>query len=119
MEVGIEGGFFVKSYLCVLLLGMFGFVSVSSRGQSDSPNNGYVPDEATAVRIAEAVFIPIYGQKHVYSERPFHARLQGEYWIVKGSLSKPRKPDEIIVGGTMMAEINRTTGCIKAVYHLK
>jgi len=97
---------------------LFGIVALSW-GQSDSPKNGYVPDETTAIRVAEAVFIPIYGEKHVRSERPFQAKLKGDVWTVKGSLPKPPKPGDVVVGGTMVAEIERTTGCIKAVYHLK
>jgi len=94
-------------------------IVVSSTGQTDAPKEGYVPDEATAIRVAEAVFIPIYGQKHVISERPFHARLNDGVWTVKGSLGKPPKPGDIVAGGTMVAEIERATGCIKSVYHLK
>lgn len=101
-----------------LLLVLLGIVALSL-AQSDSPKNGYVPDESTAIRVAEAVFIPIYGEKHVRSERPFQATLKGNVWMVKGSLAKPAKAGEIVFGGTMLAEIERTTGCIKAVYHLK
>jgi hypothetical protein len=101
-------------FLAALFLGV-----VCSFAQSDLPKNGYVPNEATAVRIAEAVFIPIYGEKHVFSERPFQAKLKGDIWTVKGSLPKPPKPGDIVVGGTMVAEIERTTGRIQAVYHLK
>ncbi len=100
--------------LALLLVG-----STSSFGQSESPKNGYVPDEATAIRIAEAVFVPIYGEKHVHSERPFRATLHGDYWVVKGTLPKPHRQGEIVVGGTMVAEIYRMTGCVKGVYHLK
>src|SRR5258706_1263754 len=103
---------------CSLLLVLFVIVTLSL-GRSDSPKNGYVPDKATAIRVAEAVFIPIYGEKHVVSERPFQAQLKGDVWTVKGSLPKSPKPGDIVVGGTMVAEIDRTTGCIKAVYHLK
>lgn len=103
---------------CAWLFIVFGIVA-PSLGQSNSPQSGYVPDEATAIRVAEAVFIPIYGKKHVISERPFQARLKGGSWIVKGSLPKAPKAEDIVVGGTMIAEIDRITGCIKAVYHLK
>jgi hypothetical protein len=88
-----------------------------SLGQSEPRKNGYVPDEATAVRIAEAVFIPIYGEKRLHAEQPFHAVLKSDYWVVSGTLPKPRNPNEVIVGGTMTAEINRLTGCIRSVYH--
>ena len=46
--------------------------------QSAVPRGGYVPDESTAIRIAEAIFVPIYGQSQVKAERPFHAHLTGE-----------------------------------------
>ena len=82
------------------------------------PVQACVPDEKTAVRIAEAVLIPVYGEKHIKSERPFTARLEGDRWVVQGSLPKA-KPGELIVGGTAMAEINKQDGRILAVYHLK
>jgi hypothetical protein len=38
------------------------------------PAGGYVPDATTAVRIADAVLIPIYEAKQVGYENPFHLR---------------------------------------------
>ena len=96
-----------------------GMLLVSAAQEQPAQARDFVPDEATAVRIAEAVFIPIYGEKHMRSERPFHARLDGDYWIISGSLPKPESKDYLVVGGTMMAEINRKTGEIRSVYHLK
>jgi hypothetical protein len=101
--------------LCLIFLGVPG----PTPAQSSPPTNGYIPDEATAIRVAEAVLTPIYGEKHVLSERPFRARLDGEFWIVEGSLPKPPKRGDVVVGGTMVAEINRKTGCIRAVYHMR
>ena len=110
-------GRFNKALFAVALLSA---ATLSARAQERSARSkDFVPDEATAVRIAEAVFIPIYGEKHMKSERPFHARLEGDYWIVSGSLPKPKNKNFIMLGGTMMAEINRSTGEIRAVYHLK
>jgi hypothetical protein len=77
------------------------------------------PDESTAVRIAEAVFTPIYGRSLVRAEHPFHARLEGNHWIVNGTLHKPRKSGLIVMGGTMTAEIDKATGRILDVYHAK
>ena len=45
-----------------------------------------VPDEASAVQVAEKVLVPIYGRKQVESERPFTAKLSGNVWIVYGYL---------------------------------
>src|SRR5215469_10540523 len=50
------------------------------------PARGYVPDAATAVKIAEAVLIPVYGEEKIVSERPFKAKLDGDVWTVEGTL---------------------------------
>ena len=93
-------------------------------GQCDSlrsvcPQSGFVPDQQTAVLIAEAVLTPIYGRKHIESERPFTARLEGNRWIVKGTLPKAKSANQIVMGGTAMAEIDKADGRVIAVYHLK
>ena len=70
------------------------------------PVNGRVPDEETAIRIAEAVWLPIYGSK------PFKARLVNEsIWVVNGTLPKG------YVGGTPYAEISKSDGNILKVSH--
>ena len=107
----------------ILLLTALSFGQATD-GQCDSlrsvcPRGGFVPDQQTAVLIAETVLTPIYGRKHIESERPFTARLHGNRWIVKGTLSKARSADQIVVGGTAVAEIDKADGRIIAVYHLK
>lgn len=47
------------------------------------PANGYVPDATTAMKIAEAVLIPIYGQGQIDSEHPLHAVLKDDVWTVE------------------------------------
>jgi NTF2 fold immunity protein len=64
-------------------------LSVSALGQGYKPNSGYVPDSKTAVKIAEAVLIPIYGEKQIESERPFTATLKDNVWTVTGTLRCP------------------------------
>ena len=76
------------------------------------PPAGYVPDEATAVRIAEAVWLPIYGES-VLKEKPFHAKLANGIWIVGGTLP------EGYIGGTAEAEISKKDGCILRISHGK
>jgi hypothetical protein len=77
------------------------------------PPKGYVPDATTAIRIAEAVWIPIYGQAKLSDEKPFNARLVNGVWIVDGTLPGGGK------GGTAHAEISKETGCILNVTHGK
>jgi hypothetical protein len=83
----------------------------------DIPVNGYVPDERTAIQIAEAVWIPIYGAAKIKGEEPFDAELQGDVWIVEGSL--PKMPGYIVKGGTAMAKISQKDGRIIDVWHEK
>jgi hypothetical protein len=50
----------------------------------------YVPDAATAIKIATAFWEPIYGRNNVAQNKPFHATLQNGIWIVDGSLPAKR-----------------------------
>lgn len=56
------------------------------RQQGFTPKNGFVPDERTAVAIAEAVLIPIYGKEQIDSEKPLTAKLKDGIWTVQGRL---------------------------------
>ena len=75
--------------------------------KSFKPKNGFVPDEATAIRIAEAVCIPVYGEKEIIHERPFSATLKKGVWLVHGNV-----PDPPPVGGPMIVKIAQADGRI-------
>ncbi len=77
-----------------------------------------VPDEATAVRIAEAVLIPKFGEERVYSERPFVARLSGDVWTVDGTIH-PSSPGLIVKGGPAHVQISRDDGRTIMLTHEK
>jgi len=49
------------------------------------PPRGFVPDSATAVRIAVAAWTPIYGEDMIAAEKPFAATLKDSVWTVTGS----------------------------------
>jgi len=51
------------------------------------PTSGPVPDADAAKRIAEAVWIPLYGAVTVATQAPLQAELKFNVWIVSGSLS--------------------------------
>lgn len=74
------------------------------------PKDGFVPNEATAIKIAEAVWLPIYGES-IYEERPFGARLEDGIWIVTGSLP------EGWLGGVAECEISKDTSEILRISH--
>jgi len=49
------------------------------------PTSGIVADADTAMRIAEAVWTPLYGTTAVAAQVPFNAELRFNVWIVTGS----------------------------------
>jgi NTF2 fold immunity protein len=76
------------------------------------PDAGYVPDAETAMKIAEAVWLAIYGAV-VLEKRPWCACLENDVWVVEGSLPRP------MPGGVPLAKISKRTGEILRVSHGK
>jgi hypothetical protein len=75
------------------------------------PTAGFVPDAATAIKIAVAVWAPIYGAAHIAEEKPYHATLRDGVWTVEGSLP------EDTPGGVASAKISQKDGRIIQVIH--
>jgi len=82
------------------------------------PAKGYVPDAETAKKIAEAVWLPIYGES-VLQQKPYTATLaEKNVWRVHGNL--PKRQDGLTnMGGTAEIEINKQDGKILRVSHGK
>lgn len=87
------------------------------RAFQKKPARGYVPDATTAVRIAEAVLIPIYGAKQIGYEKPFHATLDGDVWTIQGTLDCKTTATTICVGGTAVVQLSKTTGAVLLLVH--
>ena len=98
-------------FLAVLLIPAF-CCSQAAR-PSYQPKDGFVPDAATAIAIAQAVWGPIYGQERIAQEKPFKAVLRKGVWTVEGSL--PRG----YMGGVALAEIAKQDGRVLRVVHGK
>jgi hypothetical protein len=75
------------------------------------PKQGYVPDAKTAIRIAVAVWEPIYGEEQIAKQKPYTATLTNGVWTVEGSLPGP------MLGGVAVAEIMKEDGRILGVSH--
>jgi hypothetical protein len=76
------------------------------------PQQGIVPDERTAVKIAEAVFLPIFGVEEVSKWQPYHAQLdKNGVWTVYGTLPQGWR------GGTPMLAIRKEDGRVLDVWH--
>lgn len=73
---------------------------------------GYVPDKTTAIKIAEAIWLPIYGNK-IFNNKPFIADLRGDsVWVVQGTLKSGK-------GGVPYIEIQKSDCKILKVIHEK
>jgi len=106
----------------LLFLSALAFAPVVLSAQQEKPHSyvpeaGFVPDSATAIRIAEAIWIPIYGQAQIEKERPFTAALKDGVWTVTGSLHAA--PGQMAKGGFALAEISQRDGRILRVSHGK
>ena len=76
------------------------------------PPEGFVPNAETAIRIAEAVWLPIYGED-IYDKQPFIAEYNKffGYWAVRGTLP------EGSLGGVPEAQIRKRDGKVMFVIH--
>jgi hypothetical protein len=86
-----------------------------------------VPNEETAIKIAEAIWLPLYGEG-IYDKKPFVADLQGDtVWHVYGylapsSISINENGDTVwtmVCGGIPHIYINKDDAKIIDVYHSK
>lgn len=102
----------MKIYIFISVFALFISSTVLAENAKHTfvPEQGYVPDAKTAIKIAEAIWLPIYGER-IYKKKPFVAKLQGETWVVQGNL-----PSQML-GGVPIAEISKKTGEILRVSH--
>ena len=90
--------------------------------QGYKPPSGYVPDSKTAVKIAEAVLVPVYGRKQIESEEPLTAHLKGDVWTVAGMLRCPDGRGGTTTqceGGVAVVQISKTDARILSMTHYK
>jgi hypothetical protein len=79
--------------------------------KSSLPPQGIIPDEVTAVKVAEVVFLPIFGPEEVTKYLPYHAQLKDGVWTVYGTLKPGSR------GGTPQMTIQRQDGRVIEVWH--
>ncbi len=94
----------IYSILFVLL------ITLSSHKQVNKIN--YVPDKETAIKIAELLWLPVYG-KEIYNSTPFIAELKdNRIWVVRGTVKKG-------LGGFPYIEIQRSDCKVLKLTHTK
>ncbi len=102
-------------HLPAILIALCLFVTLASSYSPTGfiPKEGFVPDKKTAMAVAEAVLIPIYGKKQIESEKPLRANLKDGIWTVTGTL-----PDGW-VGGVAVVKLSKQDARIIDVIHYK
>jgi hypothetical protein len=68
-------------------------------------NGGVVADKETAIRIAEAILSPVYGEEAIREQRPYQVTLKDGKWTVDGTAAPPGH-----VGGRFHIIILRSDG---------
>jgi hypothetical protein len=82
------------------------------------PPDGFVPTAQTAIAVAEAVLTPVYGKDQIESERPFKAVLNGNVWVVTGSVPCHNPPPGAeCPGGAAEIRISKRTGQVLFMTH--
>ena len=96
-----------------MLLGVaFASVVEAESPATQARHADYVPDEKTAVSIAQAVLISRFGEESVRAELPLSAiKSAGGFWIVQGAA-----PGAERTGGGMAVWVNANSGCIEGVF---
>jgi len=106
----------MKKHIAILLLMMISAATVpaeETQKHNYKPDEGYVPNAETAIRIAEAVWLPIYGER-ITEKKPSNATLENGIWTVEGTL-----PPKYTKGGVPVAEISKETGEVLRISHGK
>lgn len=101
----------ITSFIVSLCFG--GAVLAAEPRHSYKPAEGFVPNAETAVRIAIAVWEPIYGRDNIEGQKPIRAELKDGIWYVSGTLPAGLR------GGVAEAEIAKLDGRILRVSHGK
>lgn len=69
----------------IIILFLYALEAGAQNMHEYSPVEGYLPDSATAIAVAEIILKKIYGIDQIEKQRPFVASLSGEVWKISGS----------------------------------
>jgi len=74
--------------------------------QSFIPENGFIPNEYVAIKVAEPILIAIYGEESINRQKPFSVEKDPFFnaWIIRGSLPEGYR------GGVFTIVIRRNDG---------
>ena len=70
----------------ILLFAVCCFAWDGERAKDPWKDPGLVPDKETAIRIAEAIVFPIYGEDMIKKEHPYIVTSENGFWRVQGTI---------------------------------
>jgi NTF2 fold immunity protein len=73
---------------------------------------GLVPDQKTAIAIAEAVLFHVYGEKAIREQRPYIVKHVRDKWIIDGA-----PPPRGMAGGSFHIVISQRDGRVLEITH--
>lgn len=98
-------------------------VALSASAQQPAQVNvPRIPDEETALKIAERLLSDTYGKKKIDAEKPLRAELTGGVWSVFGTLwcsDGKGGRTHICVGGVAKIELRQRDGKVLSISHTK
>lgn len=74
--------------------------------------NGLVSDQKTAIAIAEAVLLHMYGEKAIREQRPYVVKHVRDKWIINGA-----PPTRGFAGGSFHVVISQRDGRVLEITH--
>ena len=87
----------MKKARLILFVGCLIYFSIGAVSVKQQPVQiNYVPNETTAVKIAEAIWVGVWGEEKVNKSKPIKATLTDGIWHVVGTM-----PPTATKGGTM------------------
>jgi NTF2 fold immunity protein of polymorphic toxin system component len=81
---------------------------------------GFIPNESTALRVAEPELIRIYGASVIRRERPLTAELEENTWIVGGTLhcsDGNGGTTTVCIGGVATVHLSKPDGRVLEIFH--
>jgi hypothetical protein len=93
----------------VLLITIHG--ELSGAQKLPMPQQGIIPDEVTAVKVAEIILPLNFSADVVEKFQPYHAQLKDGVWTIYGTLKVGSR------GGTPMMRIRKKDGKVLGVWH--
>lgn len=104
------------SYARLISLMAAAAVYIASQAHAEPLVDIAIRDEKTALTVAEAILVGIYGAEKINDEKPLSISLDGDVWKIHGSRQAVAK-DSAILGGVAWIHISRKNGCILELGH--